>query len=193
MAALAPASVQCFLTGTRPACTPTLPRPAARRPSRMVSCRAGGDGKDRLPSSGGKSDLGTKLGKLAMVALAAGVLALGPVDGAMAAKSGGRVGGQAFRSAPRASGPRINNSRTNIYINPPVAPPLGGYGYGGYGYGGGFFGGWGWSPFTFFAPGPSVAVGVGGGFDTLVLFLVLGAVVGAVRRFLNRNDDDYDD
>ena len=52
-----------------------------------------------------------KLGKLAMVALAAGVLALGPVDGAMAAKSGGRVGGQAFRSAPRSSGPRINNSR----------------------------------------------------------------------------------
>jgi hypothetical protein len=80
--------------------------------------------------------------------------------------------------------------RTNIYINPPVAPPLGGYGYGspffgGYGYG--------WSPFSFFAPGPSVAVGVGGGFDTLVLFLVLGAVVGAVRRFLNRNNDDYDD
>ena len=48
--------------------------------------------------------------------------------------------------------------RTNIYINPPVAPPLGGYGYGSP-----FFGGYGWSPFTFFAPGPSVAVGVGGG------------------------------
>ena len=130
-----------------------------------------------------------KLNKLAMVALAAGVLALSPVDDAMAAKSGGRVGGQAFRSAPRSaprpSGPRINNSRTNIYINPPVAPPLvGGYGYG-YGYG--------WSPFSFFAPGPSVAVGVGGGFDTLVLFIVLGTIVGAVRRFLNRNDDDYDD
>jgi uncharacterized membrane protein len=78
--------------------------------------------------------------------------------------------------------------RTNIYVNPPVAPPLGGYGYGGYGYGG-----WGWSPFSFFAPGPSVAVGVGGGFDSLVLFVVLGFVVGAVRRFLNRNNDDYDD
>lgn len=49
--------------------------------------------------------------KLAAVTLAAGVLALGSVDGAMAAKSGGRVGGQAFRSAPRSSGPRINNSR----------------------------------------------------------------------------------
>lgn len=81
--------------------------------------------------------------------------------------------------------------RTNIYINPPVAPPLGGYGYGGYG--SPFFGGWGWSPFTFFAPGPSVAVGVGGGFDTLLLFMVLGVVVGAIRGFLNRNNDDYDD
>ncbi|WVZ78749.1 hypothetical protein U9M48_026406 [Paspalum notatum var. saurae] len=187
--ALAPASPQCFLTRT-PACAATaLPNKPARRPSR-ISCKAAGDAKDEVPSSG-RNDLGVKLGKLAMVALASGVLALGPVDGAMAAKSGGRVGGQAFRSAPRASGPRINNSRTNIYINPPVAPPLGGYGYGGYGVP--FFGGYGWSPFTFFAPGPSVAVGVGGGFDTLVLFLVLGAVVGAVRRFLNRNNDDYDD
>ncbi|KAG2613922.1 uncharacterized protein LOC120704337 [Panicum virgatum] len=182
--ALAPTPLQCFLTG-RPVCTATLPR-LARRPSR-ISCKAAGDEKDKV-TSGGDDGLGVKLGKLAMVALAAGVLALGPIDGAMAAKSGGRVGGQAFRSAPRSSGPRINNSRTNIYINPPVAPPLGGYGYGSP-----FFGGYGWSPFTFFAPGPSVAVGVGGGFDTLVLFLVLGFVVGAVRRFLNRNDDDYDD
>ncbi|RLN11706.1 hypothetical protein C2845_PM09G22720 [Panicum miliaceum] len=180
--ALAPTPLQCFLTG-RPVCTATLPKPA-RRPSR-ISCKAAGDEKDKLASGG--DGLGLKLGKLAMVALAAGVLALGPVDGAMAA-SGGRVGGQAFRSAPRSSGPRINNSRTNIYINPPVAPPLGGYGYGSP-----FFGGYGWSPFTFFAPGPSVAIGVGGGFDTLVLFLVMGFVVGAVRRFLNRNDDDYDD
>ncbi|CAL4966659.1 unnamed protein product [Urochloa decumbens] len=186
--ALAPTSLQCFLTGT-PMCTPTLPKPA-RRPSRISCKAAAGDEKDKVVPLGGDG-LGVKLGKLAMVALAAGVLALGPVDGAMAAKSGGRVGGQAFRSAPRSSGPRINNSRTNIYVNPPVAPPLGGYGYGGYG--SPFFGGYGWSPFTFFAPGPSVAVGVGGGFDTLVLFLVLGFVVGAVRRFLNRNDDDYDD
>ncbi|TVU08668.1 hypothetical protein EJB05_42079 [Eragrostis curvula] len=186
--AMAPASFQCFLTG-RPVCTLPLPKPA-RRPSR-ISCKAAADEEGKLPSR--RNDLGVKLGKLAMVALAAGVLALGPVDDAMAAKSGGRVGGQAFRSAPRSapSGPRINNSRTNIYVNPPVAPPLGGYGYGGYG--SPFFGGWGWSPFTFFAPGPSVAVGVGGGFDTLFLFLVLGAVVGAIRRFFDRNNDDYDD
>lgn len=102
--ALAPASLQCFLTG-RPVCTATLPK-LARRPSR-ISCKAAGDEKVPLGGDG----LGVKLGKLAMVTLAAGVLALGPVDGAMAAKSGGRVGGQAFRSAPRSSGPRINNSR----------------------------------------------------------------------------------
>lgn len=53
-----------------------------------------------------------KLAQLAMVAVAAGVLTLGSVEPAVAAKSGGRIGGQAFRSAaPRVSGPRINNSR----------------------------------------------------------------------------------
>lgn len=82
--------------------------------------------------------------------------------------------------------------RTNIYINPPVAPPLvGGYGYG---YGVPFFGGWGWTPFSFFAPGPSVAVGIGGGFDVLALFLFLGAVAAVVRRFVGsrfEDDDDY--
>ncbi|XP_076955849.1 uncharacterized protein LOC143630829 [Bidens hawaiensis] len=129
------------------------------------------------------------LAKLALVAMAAGVLTFGSIDPAFAAKSGGRVGGQAFRSAPnsapRSLSPRINNSRTNIYINPPVAPPLiGGYGYG--------YGGWGWSPFSFYAPGPSVAVGVGGGFDTLVLFMLLGAAAAVVRRFF-RSRNDYDD
>jgi len=68
-----------------------------------------------------------------------------------------------------------------------VAPPLvGGYGYGG---------GWGWSPFSFFAPGPSVAVGIGGGFDTLLLFMLFGAASAVVRKFLggSRNIDDDDD
>lgn len=51
-----------------------------------------------------------QLGKLAIVTLAAGVLTLGSVHDASAAKTGGRVGGQAFRpSAPR-SAPRINNN-----------------------------------------------------------------------------------
>lgn len=130
-----------------------------------------------------------------MVTLAAGVLTLGPIDPAAAAKSGGRVGGQAFRSSrpsapPRSSPPRINNSRTNVYITPPMAPPLvGGYGYG---YGVPFYGGWGWSPFSFFAPGPSVAIGVGGGFETLVFFLFLGAAAAVVKRFFGSRDEEDD-
>ncbi|CAA3030148.1 uncharacterized protein LOC111380726 [Olea europaea subsp. europaea] len=133
-----------------------------------------------------------QFGKLALVALAAGVLTLGSVDPASAAKTGGRVGGQAFRSsAPRSSGPRINNSRTNVYVNPPVAPPLvGGYGYG---FGVPFYGGWGWSPFSFFAPGPSVAVGIGGGVELFALFLFLGAVSAVVRRLRGSRDEDDDD
>ena len=72
-----------------------------------------------------------------------------------------------------------------MYINPPVAPPLiGGYGY---------YGGWGWSPFSFFAPGPSVAVGIGGGFDTLVFFMILGAGAAVVRRFFGSREEDDDD
>ncbi|RVW30263.1 hypothetical protein CK203_098818 [Vitis vinifera] len=79
---------------------------------------------------------------------------------------------------------------TNIYINPPVAPPLvGGYGFG---YGVPFYGGWGWSPFSFFAPGPSVAIGVGGGFEVLVLFMFLGAVAAVIRRFAGSKDEDDD-
>ncbi|KAF8400269.1 hypothetical protein HHK36_013566 [Tetracentron sinense] len=156
--------------------------------SLILSCRSTMD--DHHPSSG---KLEMQLAKLAVVTLAAGALTLGSVHEASAAKTGGRVGGQAFRSAapPRPSSPRINNSRTNIYVNPPVAPPLvGGYGYG---YGVPFYGGWGWSPFSFFAPGPSVAVGVGGGFDFFALFLFLGVVAAVFRRFTRSIRDDDDD
>ena len=51
-----------------------------------------------------------KLAKLAMVAVAAGMLTLGSVHDASAAKSGGRIGGQAFRSSAPRSSPRINNN-----------------------------------------------------------------------------------
>ncbi|PIA40823.1 hypothetical protein AQUCO_02400112v1 [Aquilegia coerulea] len=148
-----------------------------------ISCICSMNNDHELPSKKQQ-----QITKLAMVTLAAGILTLGSVDGALAAKSGGRVGGQAFRSsAPRPSSPRVNNSRTNIYINPPVAPPLGGYGYGVP------YGGWGWSPFSFFAPGPSVAVGVGGGFDLLPLFLFMGAAAAVIRSFRGRRDEDDDD
>nr|ABK94857.1 unknown [Populus trichocarpa] len=154
----------------------------------IVSCNYSRDDQKDSFSSRKTVD---QLAKFAVVTLAAGVLAVGSVGDASAAKSGGRVGGQAFRSSAPRSAPRINNnSRTNIYVNPPVAPPLvGGYGYG---YGVPFYGGWGWSPFSFFAPGPSAAVGIGGGFETLVFFVFIGAVAAVVRRFFgSRDEDDY--
>eukprot|EP00262_Sarcandra_glabra_P017150 TRINITY_DN578_c0_g3_i1.p1 TRINITY_DN578_c0_g3~~TRINITY_DN578_c0_g3_i1.p1 ORF type:complete len:183 (-),score=15.68 TRINITY_DN578_c0_g3_i1:714-1262(-) len=155
------------------------------KPLLHVLCRSSMEDKIPEPS---RNEM--RVAKIAMVTLAAGILTLGSVHEAVAAKTGGRVGGQAFRSAaPRPSSPRINNSRTNIYINPPVAPPL----VGGYGYGVPFYGGWGWSPFSFFAPGPSVAVGIGGGFEIFALFLFLGAVATVVRRFTRSSADNEDD
>jgi hypothetical protein len=78
---MAPMSFQCFLTG-RPVGMVPLPR-LVRRASR-ISCKVASDDKDKLRSGG--NVLGMKLGKLAMVALAVGVLALGPVDGIEVAK-----------------------------------------------------------------------------------------------------------
>ncbi|XP_042486532.1 uncharacterized protein LOC122066759 [Macadamia integrifolia] len=182
--AVAAYSQQSFVTN---ALITSNPKPQNKKLNSLsvISCRSSTD-ESHDPSR--KNEM--RLAKLAIVTLAAGVLTLGAVDGASAAKTGGRVGGQAFRSAPRASAPRGNNSRTNIYINPPLAPPL----VGGYGYGVPFYGGWGWSPFSFFVPGPSVAIGVGGGFDVLVFFMFLGAVAAIFRRFTGpRNeDDDYE-
>ena len=79
--------------------------------------------------------------------------------------------------------------RTNIYINPPVAPPLvGGYGFS---FGVPFWGGWGWSPFSFFVPGPSVAIGISGGVELVVLFAIVGAIAAVIRFFSgSRSEDD---
>lgn len=166
------------------------PRPGKR----LLRCHCSAPEEDQIACSRDvKRWDGEGLTKMAVAAFAAGVLIVGTPGDAMAAKTGGRAGGQAFRSsppprsAPRSSGPRINNSRTNVFINPPVAPPL----FGGYGFGTPFFGGWGWSPFSFFAPGPSVAIGVGGGFDFFGLMLVLLFVGNVIRNLIRR--DDYDD
>ncbi|CAH8338097.1 unnamed protein product [Eruca vesicaria subsp. sativa] len=151
-----------------------------------ICCKSPNHDDDETDSSRKNEN---QLAKLAIVTLAVGVLALGSVGDASAAKSGGRIGGQAFRSSAPRPPPRINNrSRTNIYVNPQVAPPLiGGYGYGGYG-------GWGWSPFSYFAPGPAVAVGGGGGLDLLVLFMFFGAASAVARNFFrSRNEEDEDD
>ncbi|KAJ0985094.1 hypothetical protein J5N97_003450 [Dioscorea zingiberensis] len=175
-----------FLTGNNPL-RPITKLNWKSHPSPLLSCSA--SMRQGSENSGNKHEM--KLSKMAMVTLTTGLLALTPVHEATAAKTGGRVGGQAFRSAapPKSSGPRINNSRTNVFINPPVAPPL----VGGYGYGTPFYGGWGWSPFTFFAPGPSVAVGIGGGFDLFAAILLFGLITTVIRRFTRGRLEDEDD
>ncbi|KAK9697524.1 hypothetical protein RND81_08G043300 [Saponaria officinalis] len=172
------------------------PKPRISNSIFTVSCNyPSNDSHENHANSSNFWKIEKEIAKLAVVTLIAGALTVSAVGDASAAKSGGRVGGQAFRSsaprpsAPRSSAPRAN-SRTNIYVNPPVAPPLGGYGYG---YGVPFYGGWGWSPFSFFAPGPSIAVGVGGGFDLIVTFMILGAVAAVVRRFRGSRREDEDD
>ncbi|KAF5193149.1 transmembrane protein [Thalictrum thalictroides] len=77
-----------------------------RNPTTTISCKCSMNNDHESP----RKEM--QIAKLAMVTLATGILTLGSVDGALAGKSGGRVGGQAFRpSAPRASSPRVNNSR----------------------------------------------------------------------------------
>ncbi|TYI79180.1 hypothetical protein E1A91_D05G004200v1, partial [Gossypium mustelinum] len=89
-----------------------------------ISCRYQ---TDDLKDSAWRNE--KQLAKIAIVTVASGVLTLGSVADASAAKTGGRVSGQSFKSSAPRSAPRTNsNSRTNIYINPPGAPPLvGGY------------------------------------------------------------------
>ncbi|KAM7469196.1 hypothetical protein LguiA_007379 [Lonicera macranthoides] len=179
-----------LISTSKPSWNKKIPIPLNSTTTRISCCRfQSDDHKPKDKDSDSPSKRENKFAKLALAALAAGVLTLGSFDPASAAKSGGRVGGQAFKSPSpgrsSSSSPRINNSRTNVYINPPVAPPLvGGYGY---------YGGWGWSPFSYFAPGPGVAVSIGGGFDTLVFFMLLGAGAAVVRKFFGSREDDDDD
>nr|CAD1825988.1 unnamed protein product [Ananas comosus var. bracteatus] len=91
--ALASTSQHSFLTG-KPLSSliPSSKTKLSSFPT-QISCRSTQE-KDRKDPSQKNIGSDNKLAKLAMVTLAAGVLALGPVDGALAAKSGGRVGGR---------------------------------------------------------------------------------------------------
>eukprot|EP00897_Mesotaenium_endlicherianum_P005606 jgi/Mesen1/5073/ME000252S04185 len=154
--------------------------------------RAGEGRKVDQPSEPQRSEHGMNGHKMAtaLVSLAAaGAVLLAPAGDALAAKGGGRVGGSAFRSAPsQESAPRVNNSRTNIYVAPGAAPPIYGGGYGGY-YGAPAYGGYGWSPFSSFSYGPSIVVG-GGGFLSFIFFIfIAGFVLNAIRGFFNRDDE----
>jgi uncharacterized membrane protein len=90
-------------------------------------------------------------------------LALGHADGALAARSGGRIGGGSFRMPSRGYAPP---SRT-------YAPPGGGYGYG---YPGGGIG------FPFLLPFFGFGGGFGGLFTILIFIAIANFLVQSFRR-----------
>jgi uncharacterized membrane protein len=101
-------------------------------------------------------------------------LVLGNASNALAARSGGRIGGGSFR-AP---------SRT-------YSPPSGGYGgpSGGYGYGGGYYPGGGIG-FPFLFPFFGIGGGFGGLFGILIFFAIANFLFQAFRRAASVGDND---
>jgi uncharacterized membrane protein len=106
-----------------------------------------------------------------LVAFLVITLFLGQADGALAARSGGRVGGGSFRVPTRTPAP----SRT-------YTSPGGGYGYGGGGYfypGGGF-------GFPFIVP----IFGVGGGLFSILIFVAIVSFLVRSFRSAAQGDDN---
>ncbi|MFB2972012.1 DUF1517 domain-containing protein [Aerosakkonema sp. BLCC-F183] len=91
-------------------------------------------------------------------------LALGQADGALAARTGGRIGGGSFR----VPSPTYTSPRT-------YAPPSGGYYYPG----GGWGGGWG---FPFLIPFFGIGGGFGGLFTILIFIAIANFLVQSFRR-----------
>ncbi|BFI30618.1 hypothetical protein MPTK2_3g13950 [Marchantia polymorpha subsp. ruderalis] len=137
--------------------------------------------------------------KPALAVFLAGMLLLQPMDDAMAASSGGRMGGRVFKSAPAPSrsysgGGGGGGGGGRGYAAPPIYGSPYGYGSpfgfspfnpffgGGYGYGGGGL-----------LLGPSIGFGGGGFFlFAMIAFVTLRAIAGFLRnRFDDR--DDFDD
>ena len=119
-------------------------------------------------------------------AFIASVLFAATPDEALAARSGGRVGGSSFSSRPRAApraAPRSGPSY-NFYSAPPLVSP-----YGGYGFGLPFFGGGIVAPMPFF--------GIGAIFNIMIVLIIVNVVLTTIRNFTNgndrRNDDSWDD
>lgn len=127
---------------------------------------------------------------------AALVFSAGSPDEALAARSGGRVGGSQFRSSRPApapsggggggsqSGPTIRNYNYHNYSPPPL---YGGYGGPGFGFGGGGGG-------ITFMPSFGVPVVGGGSFFTIIFGLFLLSTVLSIARSIGsrgRRDDDY--
>eukprot|EP00899_Mesostigma_viride_P025597 jgi/Mesvir1/6221/Mv00901-RA.1 len=127
------------------------------------------------------------------VALAAAVLLAGSPDEALAAQSGGRVGGRAFSGGSRTQSrgpppPAATSSAAppvvnNYYAAPPVVSPFG-------------FSPFGFSPFGFspfgFAPVISVGVPGGGLFSFFIFMITVSFVISAVGSFLAKKQEEKD-
>jgi uncharacterized membrane protein len=103
-------------------------------------------------------------------------LALGNASDALAARSGGRIGGGSFRAPSRSY-----SSPTRTY-----QPPGGGYYPGGGGYypGGGGFG------FPFLLPFFGIGGGFGGLFSILIFIAIANFLVQSFRRISSGNDEE---
>lgn len=149
---------------------PQLPAVASRsRVSGGVRCFASKDGQGNVAAPA----------IAALAALAILSSATFPED-ALAARSGGRVGGSGFssrRAAPpsQSRGPTIRNYNYNSAIAPPI--------YGGYGF----------SPFGFGGVGimPMMPFGMFGTiFQIMILFFIVNTVLNVVRSFGKKDRDD---
>ena len=99
------------------------------------------------------------------------VLFFSQADGALAARSGGRIGGGSFRAPSRSYG-----APTRTYS----APARGGYGYG---YGGGF-------GFPFLMPFFGFGGGFGGLFSILIFIAIANFLVNTVRNVSDRAEQE---
>eukprot|EP00210_Caulerpa_lentillifera_P003098 g2960.t1 len=134
------------------------------------------DGQDERSSFGLVRQISGPVTALLVCALLSGAVI---PEEALAARSGGRIGGSAFRSrAPSMpSGGGGSYRQYNYYSSPGIAPPLvGGYGYG-------------IMP-SFFFP-----IGFGGIFNIFIALFLISSVFNAIRDFQQRKDDedDFDD
>lgn len=158
----------CFsrVTGLRPL--------QARRVTSAVRCSSDNDSEQSILQ---------KAGLPAAVLLSAALLFAGTPDEALAARSGGRVGGSSFRSAPRSapsagairSGGGATVRNYNYYSAPPLVSP---YGFGMPFFGGGYGVG-------FFPMG-----GIGSLFNILIIMFILNIVLQTVRSFTNGGDNN---
>ncbi|KAL4448399.1 hypothetical protein ABPG75_005618 [Micractinium tetrahymenae] len=134
-------------------------------------------------ASAGKEErpLHEKLAGPAAAVLGAALLFAATPDEALAARSGGRVGGSSgFSSrraapAPSSTAPRVQN---NYYSAPPV--------FGGWGFGMPMFGGFGFYPVF--------GVGLGTIFNLMLLAIVIQVIISVVQGLTNqKKKNDLDD